>query len=57
MTQLGVAALIGVPRSGASNLLQKRIDKFTVDIVVNWLSRLRRRVEVVLGGDPSLRSG
>ena len=44
LTQVAVAKLFGVSQPRVSNLLQGRIDKFTVDTLVNWLSKLGRRV-------------
>ena len=48
MTQVEAAALFGVSQPRVSNLLKGRIDKFTVDTLVNWLSKLARRVDLVV---------
>ena len=58
MTQMEAAALFGVSQPRVSNLLKGRIDKFTLDTLVNWASKLGRHVDlVILDGGPSLRSG
>ena len=44
LTQVDVAKLFGASQPRVSNLLKGRIDKFTVDTLVNWLSKLGRRV-------------
>ena len=57
MTQMEAAALFGVSQPRVSNLLKGRIDKFTLDTLVNWASKLGRHVDlVILDGGPSLRS-
>ena len=48
MTQVEAAALFGVSQPRVSNLLKGRIDKFTVDTLVNWLSKLDRHVGLVV---------
>ena len=48
MTQVQAADLLGVSQPRVSNLLQGRIDKFTLGTLVNWLSKLGRRVELVV---------
>ena len=48
MTQVEAAALFGVSQPRISNLLKGRIDKFTVDTLVNWLSKLDKHVELVV---------
>ena len=48
MTQVEAAALFGVSQPRVSNLLKGRIDKFTVDTLVNWLSKLDKHVELVV---------
>jgi len=48
MTQVEAAALFGVSQPRVSNLLKGRIDKFTVDTLVNWLSKLDKLVELVV---------
>ena len=48
LTQVGAAKLFGVSQPRVNNLLKGRIDKFTIDTLVNWLSRLDRRVDVVV---------
>ncbi len=56
MTQAEAATLFGVPQPRVSDLLCGRHDKFTLDTLINWLSKLGKRVDlVVLDGDPSLR--
>ena len=44
LTQVDAAKLFGASQPRVSNLLKGRIDKFTVDTLVNWLSKLGRRV-------------
>ena len=54
MTQVEAAALFVVSQPRVSNLLKGRIDKFTLDTLINWLSKLGRRVELVVpDGDGS----
>ena len=48
LTQVGAAKLFGVSQPRVNNLLKGRIDKFTIDTLVNWLGRLDRRVDVVV---------
>ena len=48
LTQVDAAKLFGASQPRVSNLLKGRIDKFTVDTLVNWLSKLGRRVELVV---------
>jgi len=48
MTQVEAAALFGVSQPRVSNLLKGRIDKFTLDTLVNWLSKLDKHVELVV---------
>ena len=48
LTQVAAAQLFGVSQPRVNNLLKGRIDKFTIDTLVNWLSRLDRRVDVVV---------
>ena len=56
MTQVEAATLFGVSQPRVSDLLCGRLDKFTLDTLINWLSKLGKRVDVVvLDGDPSLR--
>ena len=58
MTQVEAATLFGVSQPRVSDLLCGRLDKFTLDTLINWLSKLEKTVDlVVLDGDPSLRSG
>jgi len=58
MTQVEAATLFGVSQPRVSDLLCGRLDRFTLDTLINWLSKLGKRVDlVVLDGDPSLRSG
>ena len=40
--------MFGVSQPRVNNLLKGRIDKFTIDTLVNWLGRLDRRVDVVV---------
>ena len=48
MPQVVVAALFGVSQLRVSNLLHSRIDLVTVYTLINQLSRLRRRVDLVV---------
>jgi predicted XRE-type DNA-binding protein len=48
LTQVGAAKLFGVSQPRVSNLLKGRIDKFSVDTLVNWLSKLDKHVELVV---------
>ena len=48
MTQVEAATLFGVSQPRVSDLLCGRLDKFTVDTLVNWLSKLGKRVELVV---------
>lgn len=48
LTQVAAAKLLGVSQPRVSNLLKGRIDKFTVDTLVNWLSKLDKHVELVV---------
>ena len=48
LTQVGAAKLFGVSQPRVNNLLKGRIDKFTIDTLVNWLGSLDRRVDVVV---------
>ena len=48
LTQVAAAKLFGVSQPRVNNLLKGRIDKFTVDTLVNWLSKLEKRVELVV---------
>ena len=48
LTQVAAAKLFGVTQPRVSNLLKGRIDKFTVDMLVNWLSKLDKHVELVV---------
>ena len=58
MTQVESATLFGVSQVRVSDFLCGRVVRFTLDTLINWLSKLERRVDlVVLDGNPSLRSG
>ena len=48
MTQIEAATLFGVSQPRVSDLLCGRLDKFTLDTLINWLSRLDRRVGLVV---------
>lgn len=48
LTQVAAAKLFGVSQPRVSNLLKGRIDLFTVDTLVNWLSKLDKHVELVV---------
>ena len=48
LTQVDAAKLFGAFQPRVSNLLKGRIDKFTVDTLVNWLSKLDKHVELVV---------
>ena len=48
LTQVDAAKLFGASQPRVSNLLKGRIDKFTVDTLVNWLSKLDKHVELVV---------
>ena len=57
MPHMEAVALFGVPQPRLRDLLCGRLDKFTVDTLVNWLSKLGRQVDlVILDRGPSLRS-
>ena len=40
MTQVEAATLFGVSQPRVSDLLCGRLDKFTLDTLINWLSKL-----------------
>ena len=48
MTQVEAATLFGVSQPRVSDLLCGRLDKFTLDTLINWLSKLGRRVDVLV---------
>ena len=48
LTQVAAAKLFGVSQPRVSNLLKGRIDLFTVDTLLNWLSKLDKHVELVV---------
>ena len=55
MTQVDAATLLGVSQPRVSDLLCGWLDRFTLDKLINWLTKLARRVDVViLDGGPSL---
>jgi len=47
MTQVEAAALFGVSQPIVRNLLWRRLDRFTLDTLINWLSQLAKRVDLV----------
>jgi len=51
MTQLEATGLSGVSQSRVSDLLCGRLDRFTLDTLINWLSKLGKRVDLVTDGD------
>ena len=54
MTQIEAATTFGVSQPRVSDLLCGRLNKFTLDTLINWLSKLGRRVELVVSdGDGS----
>ena len=54
MTQLEATTLFGVSQPRVTDLLRGRLDKFTLDALINWLTKLSRRVDlVVFDGDGS----
>lgn len=48
LTQVAAAKLFWVSQHRVSNLLKERIDKFTMDMLVNWSSKLDKHVELVV---------
>ena len=48
MPHMEAAALFGVPQPRVRNLLWCRLDRFTLDTLINWLSKLARRVDLVV---------
>ena len=48
MTQVEAATLFGVSQPRVSDLLGGRLDKFTLDTLINWLSKLGKRVDLVV---------
>ena len=48
MTQVEAAALFCVSQPRVSDLLCGRLDKFTLDTLINWLSKLGKRVDLVV---------
>ena len=48
MTQVEAATLFGVSQPRVSDLLCGRLDKFTLDTLINWLSKLGKRVDLVV---------
>ena len=48
MAQLEVSTLFGVSPPRVSDLLQGRPDKFTLDTLIIWLSKLGWRVDLVV---------
>lgn len=56
MTQAKAAELIGASQPRVSDLLNGKIDKFTIDFLVNALTSLGVSVDLVLGGEPTIES-
>ena len=55
MPHMEAVALFGVSQPRVSDLLCGWLDRFTLDKLINWLTKLARRVDVViLDGGPSL---
>jgi predicted XRE-type DNA-binding protein len=48
LTQVAAAKLFGASQPRVNNLLKGRIDKFTVDTLVNWLNKLDKHIELVV---------
>ena len=48
MTQVEAATLFGVSQPRVSDLLCGRLDKFTLDTLINWLSKLGKRFDLVV---------
>ena len=48
MTQVEAATLFGVSQPRVSDLLCGRLDKFTLDTLINWFRRLGKRVDLVV---------
>ena len=48
MTQVEAATLFGVSQPRVSDLLCGRLDKFTLDTLINWLSKLGKRFDLAL---------
>lgn len=48
MTQVEAAALFSVSQPRVSDLLCGRLDKFTLDTLINWFSKLGKRVGLVV---------
>ena len=48
MTQVEAATLFGVSQPRVSDLLCGRLDRFTLDTLINWLSKLGKRVDLVV---------
>ena len=50
LTQTEAAERLGVTQPRVSDLVRGKLDRFTVDALVNMLDRVGRRVEVRVGG-------
>ena len=48
MTQVEAATLFGVSQPRVSDLLCGRLDRFTLDTLINWLRKLGKRVDLVV---------
>ena len=48
MTQVEAATLFGVSQPRVSDLLCGRLEKFTLDTLINWLRKLGKRVDVAV---------
>ena len=48
MTQVEAAALFGVSQPRVSDLLCVRLYRSTLDTLINWLSKLGKRVDLVV---------
>lgn len=48
LTQAEAATLFDVSQPRVSDLLCGRLDKFTLDTLINWLSKLGKRVDLVV---------
>ena len=46
LTQIHAATLFGVSQPRVSDLVYGRVDRFTLDMLINWLSKLGKRVDL-----------
>jgi len=50
LTQVEAAALFGVTQPRISDLVRGKIDRFTIDMLVNMLARAGQRLDVKVSG-------